>query len=155
MKQRYENTTPYTRDANAVPEEQNANNNHEIDKNSESDVQEPLSIDTQDETVGITKESILQRYEIAKETPIRQRPPIPKKKKNERHAKSVIETANKAILSHQPDTVKDQFGKLSLTNINHLVPVCNCLYCQRITGNKNQKEQQAEKTKPTKMEKEN
>ena len=81
MKQRYENTTPYTRDANAVPEEQNANNNHEIDKNSESDVQEPLSIDTQDETVGITKESILQRYEIAEETPIRQRPPIPKKKK--------------------------------------------------------------------------
>lgn len=103
MKQRYENTTPYTRDANAVPEEQNANNNQEIVKNSESDVQEPLSIDTQDETVGITKESILQRYEIAKETPISQRPPIPKKKKNERHAKSVIETANKAILSHQPD----------------------------------------------------
>ena len=81
MKQRYENTTPYTRDANAVPEEQNANNNQEIVKNSESDVQEPLSIDTQDETVGITKESILQRYEIAKETPISQRPPIPKKKK--------------------------------------------------------------------------
>ena len=64
-----------------MPEEQNANNNQEIVKNSESDVQEPLSIDTQDETVGITKESILQRYEIAKETPISQRPPIPKKKK--------------------------------------------------------------------------
>lgn len=31
-------------------------------------MQEPLSIDTQDETVGIIKESILQRYEIAKET---------------------------------------------------------------------------------------
>ena len=102
MKQRYENTTPYTRDANAVPEEQNANNNQEIDKNSESDVQEPLSIDTQDETVGITKESILQRYEIAKEIPISQRPPIPPQK-CERHAKSVIERANKAILSHQPD----------------------------------------------------
>ena len=27
----------------------------QIDKNSESDVQEPLSIDTQDETVGIKK----------------------------------------------------------------------------------------------------
>ena len=81
-----------------MPEEQNANNNQEIDKNSESDVQEPLSLDTQDETVGIIKESILQRYEIAKETPISQRPPIPKIK-NERHAKSAIETANKAILS--------------------------------------------------------
>ena len=102
VKQRVENTTPYTRDANAVPEEQNKNNNQEIDKNSESDVQEPLSLDTQDETVGIIKESILQRYEIAKETPISQRPPIPKIK-NERHAKSAIETANKAILSRQPD----------------------------------------------------
>ena len=59
-------------------------------------------VDTQDETVGIIKESILQRYEIAKETPISQRPPIPKIK-NERHAKSAIETANKAILSRQPD----------------------------------------------------
>ena len=73
VKQRDENTTPYTRDANAVPEEQNKNNNQEIDKNSESDVQEPLSIDTQDETVGIVKESILQRYEIATETPINRR----------------------------------------------------------------------------------
>ncbi|CAH3170788.1 unnamed protein product [Porites lobata] len=80
VKQRVENTTPYTRDANAVPEEQNKNNNQEIDKN----------------------KSILQRYEIAKETPISQRPPIPKIK-NERHAKSAIETANKAILSRQPD----------------------------------------------------
>ena len=57
VKQRYENTTPYMRDANAVPEEQNANKNQEIDKNNESDVQEPLSIDTQDETVGIIKGS--------------------------------------------------------------------------------------------------
>ena len=71
MKQRHENTTPYTRDANAVPEEQNANNNQEVYKNSESDLQERLSIDKQDETVGIIKESILQRYEIAKETPNR------------------------------------------------------------------------------------
>ena len=45
VKQRHENTTPYKRDANVVPEEQNANNNQEIYKNSESDLQEPLSID--------------------------------------------------------------------------------------------------------------
>ena len=32
--QRVENTTPYTRDANAVPQEQNKNNNQEIGKNS-------------------------------------------------------------------------------------------------------------------------
>ena len=113
--QRVENTTPYTRDANAVPEEQNASNNQEIDKNSKSDVQEPLSIDTQDETVGIIEESILQRYKIAKETPISQRSPIPNIK-NERHAKSAIEKANKAILSHQPDK-----RPISLTDINHLV----------------------------------
>ena len=81
VKQRHENTTLYTRDANAVPEEQNANNNQEIYKNSESDLQEPLSIDKQDETVGIIKESILQRYEIAKETPNRSEATNSKKKK--------------------------------------------------------------------------
>ena len=78
-------------------------------------MKEPLSIDTQDETVSIIKESILQRYEIAKETPISQRPLIPKIK-NERHAKSAIDAANKAILSHRPDK-----RPISLTDINHLV----------------------------------
>ena len=42
------------------------------------------------------KESILQRYEIAKWTHISQRPPIPKIN-NERHAKSAVETAIKVI----------------------------------------------------------
>ena len=61
------------------------------------------------------KENILQRYEIARETPISQRPPIPKIK-NVQSAKSVVETANKAI--HQ---IKEESGKLSLTDINHLM----------------------------------
>ena len=152
VKQRHENTTPYKRDANVVPEEQNANNNQEIYKNSESDLQEPLSIDKQDETVGIIKESILQRYEIAKETPNRSEATNSKKKKNERHAKSVIGTANKAILSHQPD--KRPIWK-TVSHKHQPSCVCNCHYCQRTTGNKNKKEQQAEKTSPTKMEKEN
>ena len=152
MKQRHENTTPYTRDANAVPEEQNANNNQEVYKNSESDLQERLSIDKQDETVGIIKESILQRYEIAKETPNRSEATnSTHTQKNERHAKSVIETANKAILSHQPD--KRPIWK-TVSHKHQPSCVCNCLYYQRITGHKNKKEQQAEKTTPTKMEKE-
>ena len=59
-------------------------------------MQEQLNIDAQDETVNVIKESILQRYEIAMETPISQRSPIPKIK-NARNAKTAIETANKAI----------------------------------------------------------
>lgn len=49
------------------------------------------------------------------ETPISQRSPIPKIK-NARGAKTAIETANKAI-----DQIKEESGKLSLTDINHLM----------------------------------
>ena len=49
------------------------------------------------------------------ETPINQRPPIPKIK-NAQSAKTAIETANKAI-----DQIKEESGKLSLTDINHLM----------------------------------
>ena len=77
--------------------------------------QEQLNTEAQDEIVSVMKENILQRYEIARETPISQRPPIPKIK-NVQSAKSVVETANKAI--HQ---IKEESGKLSLTDINHLM----------------------------------
>lgn len=49
------------------------------------------------------------------ETPISQRSPI-SKIKNARGAKTAIETANKAI-----DQIKEESGKLSLTDINHLM----------------------------------
>ena len=81
----------------------------------ESHVQEQLNIDAQDETVSIMKESIIQRYEIAMETPISQRPPIPKIK-NVQRAKSAIEMAKKAI-----NQIKEESGKLSLTDISHIV----------------------------------
>ena len=59
------------------------------------------------------KESILQRYEIAVETLINQRQPIPKIT-NAQRAKTAIETANKAI-----DQIKEESGKLSLADVNH------------------------------------
>ena len=96
VKQRDKNTTPYETDANVTPEQRHANKNRENDKQTESHMQEQLNIDAQDETVNVIKESILQRYEIAMETPISQRSPIPKIK-NARNAKTAIETANKAI----------------------------------------------------------
>ena len=49
------------------------------------------------------------------ETPINQRPPIPKIK-NAQSAKTAIETANKAI-----DQIKEESVKLSLTDVNHLM----------------------------------
>ena len=78
VKQKNQNTTPLTRGTSVAPEKQNANKNQENDKNNESDAQEPLNIDTQDKSGNIMKESILQRHEIAKETPISKRLPIPK-----------------------------------------------------------------------------
>ena len=78
VKQKNHTTTPHTRGTSVAPEKQNANENQENDKNSESDAQEPLNIDTQDKSVNIMKERILQRHEIAKETPISKRLPIPK-----------------------------------------------------------------------------
>ena len=95
-------------------------------------MQEQLNIDVQDETVNVMKESILQSYEIAMETPISQRPPIPKIK-NTQSAKTAIEMANKAI-----DQIKEESGKLSLTDINHPY-VCNCLCSYRITGHENKR----------------
>lgn len=80
VKQKNQNTTPLTRGTSVAPEKQNANKNQENDKNNESDAQEPLNIDTQDKSGNIMKESILQRHEIAKETPISKRLPIPKLK---------------------------------------------------------------------------
>lgn len=62
-------TTPFERDANAVPEEQIANKKQQNDKNSESDVQDPLNIyrfTRWDSERDVMKESILQRYEIGK-----------------------------------------------------------------------------------------
>ena len=88
MKQRNENTTPCETDANVTPEERHANKNRENDKQTESHMQEQLNIDAQDETVNDMKESILQRYEKAMETPISQRSPIPKIK-NARGAKTL------------------------------------------------------------------
>ena len=61
--------------------------------------------------MNVMKESILQRCEIAVETPINQRPPIPKIK-NAQSAK----TANKAI-----NQIKEESGKFSLTDVNHLM----------------------------------
>lgn len=78
VKQKNQNTKPLTRGTSVAPEMQNANKNQENDKNNESDAQEPLKIDTQDMSGNIVKESILQRHEIAKETPISKRLPIPK-----------------------------------------------------------------------------
>lgn len=89
--------------------------------------------------MGIIEESIRQRYKIAKETPISQRSPFPKIK-NERHANSAIETANKAILSYQPDK-----RPISLTDINQLVYATSTTVEESL-GKKNKKEQQAEKT---------
>ena len=60
------------------------------------------------------KESILQRYEIAVETLINQRQPIPKIT-NAQSAKTAIETANKAI----DQIIKEESGKLSLADVNH------------------------------------
>ena len=80
VKQKNQNTKPLTRGTSVAPEKQNANKNQENDKNNESDAQEPLNIDTQDKSGNIMKESILQRHEIAKETPISKRLPIPKLK---------------------------------------------------------------------------
>ena len=55
------------------------------------------------------KESILQRYEIAVETLINQRQPIPKIT-NAQSAKTAIETANKAT-----DQIKEESEKLKET----------------------------------------
>ena len=59
------------------------------------------------------KESLLQRYEIAVESLMNQRQP---KITNAQSAKTAIETANKAI-----DQIKEESGKLSLTDVNHLM----------------------------------
>ena len=94
--------------------------NQENDKNSESDAQEPLNIDTQDKSVNIMKESILQRHEIAKETLISKGPPIPEIK-HEWHSKQSQQLDKRAIC----------------TNISHRYEtscVCNCLCCYRMTG---------------------
>ena len=115
VKQKDENTTPCETDADITPEERHANKNRENNKQTESHMQEQLNIDAQGGTVNVMKESILQRYEIAMETPINQRPPIPKIK-NAQSAKTAIETANKAI-----DQIKEESGKLSLTDVNHLM----------------------------------
>ena len=64
VKQRDENTTPSETDADITPEERHANKNL-----TESHMQELLNIDAQDGTVNVMKDSILQRYEIAMETP--------------------------------------------------------------------------------------
>ena len=104
VKQRDENTTPCKTDADVTPEERHANKNRENNKQTESHMQEQLNIDAQNETVNVMKESVLQRYEIAVETPINQRPPIPKIK-NAQSAKTAIETANKAI-----DHIKEESG---------------------------------------------
>ena len=96
MKQRDEIPTPCETDENVTPEERHANKNRENALQTESHMQEQLNIDAQDETVNVMKESILQRYEIAMETPISQRPPIPKIK-NTQSAKTAIDMANKAI----------------------------------------------------------
>ena len=110
-----ENTTPCETDADATPEELHAIKNRENNKQTESHMQEQLNIDAQDDTVNVMKKSILQRYEIAVETPINQRPPIPKIK-NAQSAKTEIETADKAI-----DQIKEESGKLSLMDVNHLM----------------------------------
>ena len=115
VKQRDENTTPCETDADITPEERHAKKNRENNKQTESHMQEQLNIDAQDGTANVMKASLLQRYEIAMETPINQRPPIPKIK-NAQSAKTAIETANKAI-----DQIKEESGKLSLTEVNHLM----------------------------------
>ena len=115
VKQRDENTTPCETDVDVTPEERFANKNQENNKQTELHMQEQLDIDAQDETVNVMKESILQRYEIAVETPMNQRPPIPKIK-NAQSAKTAIETGNKDI-----DQIKEESGKLSLTDANHLM----------------------------------
>ena len=115
VKQRDENPTPCETDENVTPKQRHANKNRENDKQTEPLMQEELNIDAQDETVNVMKESILQRYEIAMETPISQRPPIPKIK-NTQSAKTAIDMANKAI-----DQIKEESGKRSLTDINHLM----------------------------------
>ena len=115
VKQRDENTTPCEIEADVTPEERHANKNRESNKQTESHMQEQLHIDAQDEKVNVMKESILQRYEIAVETPINQRPPIPKIK-NAQSAKTAIKTTSKAI-----DQIKEKSGKLSLTAVNHLM----------------------------------
>ena len=84
VKQRDENTTPCETDADVTPEERHSNKNRENNKQTESHIQEQLNRDAQDETVNVMKESILKKYEIAVETPINQRPPIPKIKKKMR-----------------------------------------------------------------------
>ena len=61
VKQRDENTTPCETDANVTPEERQANKNRENNKQTELHMQEQLNIDSQDETVNVMKESILQR----------------------------------------------------------------------------------------------
>ena len=76
-------------------------------------MQEQLNIDAQDEAVNDMKESIIQRYEM--ETPLNERPRIPKIK-SAQSAKTAIETANNAI-----DHIKGESGKLSITDVNHLV----------------------------------
>ena len=113
--QRDANVIPDERDVNADPEEQNEDKN-ENEKNNEPDGREPLNEDEQDEKVRAMKESILRKYEAAKETPIGQRPPLPKIK-SDRHSKSATEIANKVI-----NQIKDQLPEvLSLTDINHLI----------------------------------
>lgn len=94
VKQRDENTRPCETDADITPEERHTNKNRENNKQTESMMQEQLNIDAQGGAVNVMKASILQRYEIVMETPINQRPPIPKIK-NAQSAKTAIETANK------------------------------------------------------------
>ena len=92
VKQRDENTRPCETDADITPEERHTNKNRENNKETESHMQEQLNIDAQDGTVNVMKASILQRYEIAMETPINQRPPIPNIK-NAQSAKTYARTA--------------------------------------------------------------
>ena len=93
------------------------------------------------------KASILQRYETAMETPINQRPTIPKIK-NVQSAKTAIETANKAI-----DQIKEESGKLSLTDVNHLMYATASV--QTNTGLESKRKKEAAKTQSTKRKKEN
>ena len=116
VKQRDENAKSNERDMNVDPEEQTEDRGREDEQNDEPDNHEPLKIDEQDEKVSAMKENILRKFETAKETPIDQRLPNPKIK-SDRHSKSAIETANKAI-----NQIKDELPEAlsGLTDINHL-----------------------------------
>ena len=113
---RDENAKSNERDMNVDPEEQTGDRNRH-EQNDEPVNHEPLKIDEQDEKVSAMKENILRKFETAKETPIGHRIPIPKIK-SDRHSKSAIETANKAI-----NQIEDELPEVlsSLTDINHLV----------------------------------